>query len=392
MTSDPRGNPSAPSLWREISGGCGDLGTFLPLAVGASIACGLDFGFVLVAAGAMNVVTGLVFRVPLPVQPMKALAVAALAGGLGAGSLAAAGIAMGALLLVLGVSGAARSLAARVPRPVVRAIQFGLGVLLALEGLRRLQALDPWAVDGFVLAAVVVVALVVADRFRWPGALAVFLAGMVVAAITHPEAMRAISWWSLQPHWIVPSGDEWRLGWTAGVLPQLPLTLINSVLAIAALTVDLFPDRAVSPRQMATSVGLMNLVAVPFGAMPMCHGSGGLAAQVRFGARSGLSVVVLGIAKIALGVALGASALPLLRAYPIAVLAPLLVFAGVHLASFGWRFERREERATVLAGAAAMVLGSVPLGVVVAIAVHAGLAAWRRHATLPARTATAAAP
>ena len=115
-------------------------------------------------------------------------------------------------------------------------------------------------------------------------------------------------------------------------MPQIPLTILNSVIALCALSLDLFPTRPASPRRLALSVALMNLICCPFGAMPMCHGAGGLAAQYRFGARTGGSMILLGGAKIVLGLLFGGSLLLWLRAYPASVLGVLLLFSGWELA------------------------------------------------------------
>jgi len=64
-------------------------------------------------------------------------------------------------------------------------------------------------------------------------------------------------------------------------IPQLPLTTLNSVVAVCQLSEDLFPAKPVRPVLVSVSVGLMNMVGAWFGAMPCCHGAGGLAAQVR---------------------------------------------------------------------------------------------------------------
>ncbi len=114
-------------------------------------------------------------------------------------------------------------------------------------------------------------------------------------------------------------------------MPQLPLTLLNSVVAVCALSSDYFKGRGIPPRKMAISVGLMNLICVPFGAIPMCHGSGGLAAQYRFGARTGGSVIMLGVLKVAAGLFLGRMLLVLLQSYPSAILGPMLILAGLEL-------------------------------------------------------------
>ncbi len=131
---------------------------------------------------------------------------------------------------------------------------------------------------------------------------------------------------------VIPSAAEWSEGLTRGALPQLPLTLLNSVLAVCALSGDLFPGRAIGTRAMAISVGLMNTLTCWFGAMPACHGAGGLAGQYRFGGRSGGSVIMLGVAKMAIALGLGSSAALLLAAYPAPILGVLLVFAGTELA------------------------------------------------------------
>ena len=76
----------------------------------------------------------------------------------------------------------------------------------------------------------------------------------------------------------------------------------------------------------------MNLLCVPLGGIPMCHGAGGLAAQHRFGARTGGSVILLGTLKITIGFLFGGALLGLLQSYPMAILGPMLIFAGVELA------------------------------------------------------------
>jgi len=91
----------------------------------------------------------------------------------------------------------------------------------------------------------------------------------------------------------------------------------------------------------AISVGLMNLLTCPFGGMPVCHGSGGLAGQHRFGARSGLSMVMLGVAKLIVGLLFGAAAFAWMQAFPSAILGVFLVVAGLQLAGAGCFWESR---------------------------------------------------
>jgi hypothetical protein len=52
----------------ELSGSLGDLGTLLPLMLALSIGGSIDLASTLVFSGLANIVTGVLFGVPLPVQ------------------------------------------------------------------------------------------------------------------------------------------------------------------------------------------------------------------------------------------------------------------------------------------------------------------------------------
>jgi MFS superfamily sulfate permease-like transporter len=106
------------------------------------------------------------------------------------------------------------------------------------------------------------------------------------------------------PHLVIPSWAEvWR-SFQVAVLPQLSLTLTNAVIVTASLSRELFPSTGsiASERHLALSSGLANVLLCPFGAMPMCHGAGGLAAQFRFGARTGLAPIIFGVVLLVLAI------------------------------------------------------------------------------------------
>jgi MFS superfamily sulfate permease-like transporter len=339
----------------ETAGGLGDLGTFIPIVLGMVHLAGFDAGTILVFAGAAHVLTGLVFRAPIPVQPMKALCALAIAGTLTADEVAAAGLFVGACVLVVGAFGLARRLDRLIPRDVVRALQAAVGLKLVMAafrmGLFETDALRPLLGSGgllvFLGGALIAAALARKQRRALPVLLAL---GLVAVILAPPPDAPGWSLW--RPGIALPQASALSGLWRGG-LAQLPLTLLNSVLAVSLLAGDLFPDRAdrTGPGRIAVSVGLMNLIACPFGAMPMCHGSGGLAAQHRCGARTGVSMVILGGAKLATGLFLGVAAMPWVRAFPETVLAVFLLIAGTGLVSVSrvWRSGR------TLAAAAAMV-------------------------------------
>ena len=318
---------------REISGGLGDLGTFIPLAASLVQIGTLHATPVLLFAGLANIATGVIFGQPIAVQPMKAMATIAIAERIPSAQLVAGGVALGALLLLLGISGVAKRLARHVPLAVVRGIQLGIGIKLSIKALRLLAALTWWgAIDNRCVALVVVAIIVVTwTQERFPCALFLLAAGLLLQLLGGATPAAAGD----APHALqltVPTGLEWKAGIVRVGLPQLPLTLLNSVLAVSVLSEDLFPGRGVAASQMATSVGLMNLLPCFFGALPVCHGAGGLAAQHHFGGRTGGSVVFLGIVKVVLALTLGSGANRALMIFPQAVLAPMLLASAVALA------------------------------------------------------------
>ena len=123
----------------EVAGSLGDMGTFLPLLVGMAAQNGLDFGAALFFAGLFNIVTGLLFPIPMAVQPMKAIAAVALTEGLRAPQILAAGISVSAIILLLGVTGLIDWLNRAVPKSVVRGLQLALGLSLLMKGLQMVD-------------------------------------------------------------------------------------------------------------------------------------------------------------------------------------------------------------------------------------------------------------
>lgn len=322
------------SLRNEAAGALGDLGTFIPLLVGMVHQCGLQIGPALFTTGLMNVITGLIFRIPMPVQPMKAIAAVAITEGLNETQILTAGIITGAVVLLLGVTGLITWINTIVPKSVVRGLQLAVGLRLLVGGFRMVastEVLIGWDSIGLGVGCAALVLVLYSSR-RLPGALIVFSIGLVALLAGEPAAR---SFAPLGMEWHLPAlgaWSDWKIGLWRGAVPQIPLTTLNSVVAVCALSRDLMPKRPAAPRRVAISVGLMNLVCCPFGGMPMCHGAGGLAAQHRFGARTGASVVILGVAKIILALLFGGSLLAWLQAYPESVLGVLLLFSGLELA------------------------------------------------------------
>jgi len=318
----------------EIAGSLGDMGTFLPLLVGMASQNGLNFATALFFAGLFNVMTGLTFSIPMAVQPMKAIAAVAITEGLTVPQIVAAGAAVSAVVLILGLTGLIAWLNRVVSRSVVRGFQLALGLSLVMKGLQMvaatntLAAPDSWLTGG--LAALLV--LLLASSRRVPAAIVLFGAGIVLALVAKPEVLGQLGIGLTFPSWSPPGWTDFLTAFPMAALPQIPLTTLNSVIAVCALSADLFPGREISARRGAVSVGLMNLVAAWFGGMPMCHGAGGLAGQYRFGARTNGSILFLGVVKIVVAVLFGASLMALCLAFPASILGVMVGFSGLELA------------------------------------------------------------
>lgn len=342
---------------REASGALGDLGTLLPLMLGTIAVAGLAPMPVVLGFALAYIATALVYRLPVPVQPMKAVAAVLLTAGMTPGAVAASGVMLGAILLTLGATGWIDRLGRLVPRSVLAGLQLGLGAALALVSFGLLQSAP------LLGAATLLVLAAALGLSRLPAALlamvVAILAGLALDVPTLPLPAAIGPFQALAD---LPSWSELERGFALLVLPQLALTFTNAVVLTALLAGDYFGERArhVTPRRLAVTSGLGNLLLTPFGALPMCHGAGGLAAHHRFGARSGGAPLMLGIALLVLALLPGGAGLALVAAIPAAALGALLLVASVELAVSRRLWDCRPSCYPVIAVTAAVTLAADP--------------------------------
>lgn len=391
----------------EVAGSLGDLGTFLPLLVAMATINGLDFASSLFFAGVFSVLTGLMFRIPMAVQPMKAIAAVAIAQGLSPHEITSAGAMVSFAVLILGLAGAIGFVQRIIPAPVVRGMQCALGVTLvfkawalAMAGAGVANAGDVLSASawlsadglGVTIGAAAMVAMTLGVR-RFPAALVLFIGGVTLAVIADGRVLDSVRAGVTLPSLSIPGLGDLPRAFFEAALPQLPLTTLNSVVSVCALSVALYPGephKHAGTRPVAVSVGVMNLVGVWFGAMPMCHGAGGLAGQHRFGARTNGSILMLGAAKIALAVVFGASLLPLCAAFPKSVLAVMLAVSGVELARASLRGLVRNDASVMVVflatAAMCLVFGHLAIGVGIGMALAWALR-WITSKQPPSRSA-----
>ena len=364
---------------KEFSGSLGDLGLFIPLVVAVTQFSGMNLGVILIAAGLMNIATGYLFRQPIPVQPMKAIAAVAITDSLAQGSIMAAGMGMAIILFALSLSGGIELIRRYIPDSLVRGIQLGVGVKLAIKGGQWITELPSIGLNSMLTALIVSALLLLFIVKKIPGLLFIFIAGFLLVYLEKPLLFSDLEF-AMPPFILIwPSAMDWQTGILQGTLPQLPLTLLNSVIAVCALSADYFPQQGIKPRQMAASVAMMNFICVPFGAIPMCHGAGGLAAQYSFGARTGGSVIMLGTMKLLMGLVIGGFLVQVLSAYPYAILAPMLIFAGIELAKSFLLLNTKADFAIAIITAIGILSWNTLSGFLLGGSMALGYALWKKY-------------
>lgn len=314
---------------REISGSLGDLGTLLPLMLGTIAVVGLAPMPVVLGFAVSYIATAFWYRLPIPVQPMKAVAAVLLTAEMSAESLAASGVMIGAILLILGGTGLIDKIGRIVPQSVLAGLQLGLGITLSLVAF-DLMATAP--VLGLALVLMIAVML-----RTWLPAAAIAIACALLAGWVFDLAPLVLTetTWAIPALVDMPSWEEMVQGLAVFVLPQLALTVTNAIILTALVAGDYFDEAArhVTPRRLSISSGLANILLTPFGALPMCHGAAGVAAHHRFGARSGGAPLILGVALLAVALMPGGAGLAVLAAIPAAGLGALLLVASFELAA-----------------------------------------------------------
>ena len=356
----------------ELAGAFGDIGTDFPLIAGMILASGLHPASVLIMFGAMQVLTGLLYGLPMPVQPLKAMAVIVITQRLAPEILYGGGLAIGILMLVLAASGLIDWVARAVPKSVVRGIQFGLGLQLATLALRTYVPAS--GVPGYVLAAVGFVATVaLMGNRKYPPALFVIGLGIAYALLFHLDAdvFRRSLGFSL-PRVAAPTPRDVLTGLVVLALPQLPLSLGNSILATRQVLADFFPARPVSVRKISLTYAIMNLINPFLGGVPTCHGSGGVAGHYAFGARTGGSVIIYGAIYLSLGLFFSAGFRELINLFPQPVLGVILAFEGLALMRLLRDVVAPVE--FVIALLVGLMVVGLPYGYVIGLLVGTGLA------------------
>lgn len=358
----------------EWAGAFGDLGTLIPFVAAYIAILKINPNGMLVAFGVALIAVGFIYRTPFPVQPMKAIGASAvsqasIAAGLTASVVVGASLMTGAIWLLLAFTGLAKKISAYVPKSALLGVVMGLGFSFMGEGIHLMES------SPIIAGVLLMLTLALLNRPKVPAMLILLAVGFGIALFEKPELSNQLH--AIKPEFVIPS-FEWQsltlndlwLGLILLALPQLPLTFGNAFISITEENNRLFPDRPVKEQTVALSTGLMNLWSSMIGGIPMCHGAGGMAGHIQFGARTGGSSIILGGILLAGGILLPSSISTIFQLFPTSVLGVILFFAGLQLA-LGSRDTSSEkaDRFIVLA-TAGLAVWNVGIAVLFGIAIH----------------------
>jgi predicted benzoate:H+ symporter BenE len=217
----------------EWAGAFGDVGTLIPFVVAYISIVKVEPLGLLLMFGLALVASGFYYRTPLPIQPMKAIGAAAIAGGISPAALFGSGLTTGLFWLLAGLTGAIRPISRLATKPVVRGIMLGLGLSFMVDGINRMRTAP-------VLAGIaLVVTYILLTNPRIPAMFMLLIIGVVSAVIMDPQLMSELA--KIHVGFKLPvfslSAMTWNdlvVGTLLFTLPQIPLTLGNAVIAITA--------------------------------------------------------------------------------------------------------------------------------------------------------------
>jgi len=343
------------SLWNmyrfdriELAGSFGDLGTLLPIVVAMILINKLSPTTVFLSFGLFYLLTGFYFKLPIPVQPLKAVGAIAIAfpDQITESVIGASGVVFGAMLLLFYWTGFVDRLARIFTQPVVRGIQLALGLVFLRKGIDLIVGKElfltgvvgryPDSSVNLILGVIVfAVVLLLLDNKKLPAAIAAVGIGIVAGFALGGLGDQQLTLGPTKIQLMSFSLHDFWIAFIMLIVPQIPLTIGNACVGTADLCTSLYPKDPLLEKttagRFALTMGIANLPAGLFGGIPMCHGTGGLAAHYRFGARTGGAPLMIGAMFVVLALVFGEAGLTFLTLLPNSVLGVLLIFAGLEL-------------------------------------------------------------
>ena len=317
----------------EFSGSFGDIGTDLPLIVGMIMVSGIDSASTFIIYGILQIASGLYYGMRMAVQPLKAVATLVIAGNIAGSVIYGGGLAIGIIMLFLTITGLIKKLSTFIPKAVIRGIQMGLGLMLANIALKNYIVEGSGVMEYGLVIVAFTIALVLLGNRKYPPALFIIGLGILYALffqIENPTTLFSSVKMEI-PNFHIPKWDDIATGFLILALPQIPLSIGNSILASDQLAKDLYPEKKITVSKIAFTYSLMNIISPFFSGIPVCHGSGGMAGHHSFGARTGGSVLIYGVFFLILGLFFSHSFDQIVKIFPMQILGVILFFEAITL-------------------------------------------------------------
>jgi len=359
----------------ELSGSMGDLGTLLPLVFALVSINNLNPVVLFILVGLFYILTGLYYKLPISIQPLKLVAILAISMKLSNSVIAASGILIGIILLFIVSTGLIYKLSRLFCKSTLRGVQLGVGLLLIVKGFGlatsrglffdrtdlSIGAQNMVGIIGLSLAFLTLaIILLLRKKDNLPAALIAICMGIVFGLVLKAKYSLGLPSFSdfKTPLFNLPTQKDFIDALVLLVIPQIPITLGNAGYAASDLAKKYYGEKAhhVTPARLSISMGLFNVLSGLCGSMPVCHGSGGIAAHYRFGARTGGANIMLGAVFIMIALIFKDSVTFAIALIPVPVLGVLLFFAGIEMLKLVFDLEGKKEYCIALSIAAIALL------------------------------------
>lgn len=351
---------------REFGGAFGDWGTLLPFIIGFVLIVGFNPAGIFLCLGITNIILGIKYNLPLPVQPQKTIGTVALSQKWTPSMVISTGFGTGIIWTVLGFSKKLNKIVERVPTTAVRGIQLGLGLLLGWAAILLF-------IDNIILGIIAVaIILVLIKNKRIPSAIILMFMGFFIIFYTGAVIASDVIFQLPNFTFYLPNWQDLIIGMLLAGIAQLFLTLTNVMIATVSLAKDLFPEKedAIDANSLAFNMGVMNLINPFIGGIPLCHGSGGLAAQYAFGARSGGSMIFEGILEIILGLFFSHALFLLFTTFPKAILGAMLLYTAFLLGRIAFKEFNLKTIPIIIISAILCFFINITLGFIVGLVLY----------------------
>ena len=222
---------------KEFGGALGDWGTLIPFIIGYISIVGLNPAGVFLCLGITNIILGIKFNLPLPVQPQKTIGTIAISEAWSPNLVISTGFGTGIIWTILGFTKFLEKIVRKVPQVAVRGIQLGLGLIL---GWTAIQLISLDILLGIISFSVILVSI----KFKKiPSSIILVALGIILIIWNHSIDLSDIQFKLPIFTFLIPRWDNILWGMLFAGIAQLFLTLTNVMIATVSLIKELFPEK-----------------------------------------------------------------------------------------------------------------------------------------------------